>query len=643
MPYTIGTAGHIDHGKTTLVRALTGIDTDRLKAEKEQGISIELGFAPLQLSDGSVVGIVDVPGHERFIRQMVAGAQAIDLVLLVIAADDGVMPQTREHLEILKLLGIEKALITITKYDLVTKSQLDRCRQAIDDLLQGTAFHNSPRLVVSSATQDGVEELRRRIEMSLPTCGNTRQEDFFRLPVDRVFHLRGHGTIVTGTAISGDVSASKPLQITSSGEQVRLRSIEVHGEKVSQGVAGQRIALNLATKGRVPIVRGDIICSPEVSIVNERIDVSLEVLAGAPSLLKSHQRVRFHIGTTERLAKVILLDGESALEPGQQSFAQIVFSQPIHALRHDRFIIRNENASRTIGGGEVVLTQAPRHRQSEGALHPRLRSLHQASSENEIVEALLTIRGPVIETGHLAKELHRVTDEIVSETINDHCLLHLPNSSDPKFITTREHFTNSREQIISMLARFHQEQPNQPGIDATLRNKSSPLNKEGLRGVAPTTASPHPAIIDKLIHDGDIIRDGNLLRLPTHSATLSVKDRALADRAQALIIAGGFTPPDLNKIGDELGLKEKVFNDLLHQLEREEQIVLISDTMAYSASVLDKVRDLIREHILAKGEVSARELRDLIDASRKYSIALLDYFDRSGFTMRVGDVRKLRP
>src|SRR5688572_5939057 len=377
MPFIIGTAGHIDHGKTSLIKALTGTDTDRLKEEKERGISIDLGFAHLDLPDGTSAGIVDVPGHERFIKNMLAGAHGIDLVLFTVAADDGVMPQTEEHLDIVHLLGVKMAIFVITKADLVPSSRIDDVGEEIDILTLGTVLENSPKIAVSSATGQSIPELKEKISEILKSQNKTAPNGYFRLPVDRAFVLQGHGVVVTGTALSGEIKVGEQVRCLPGDHLFRIRSLQVHGKSVDVASWGQRVAMNLTGPDRADIARGDVICHEKISLVTDRFDAHLEVRPAAARGIKNHQRVRVHLGTAERLGKIVILDVTEKIEPKQSAYCQITVSEPLLALRGDHFIVRDETAQKTLAGGFVINPWAKRHRRAERELPIRLEALHR--------------------------------------------------------------------------------------------------------------------------------------------------------------------------------------------------------------------------------------------------------------------------
>src|SRR6185295_15009410 len=381
MPHVMGTAGHIDHGKTSLIRALTGQETDRLKEEKERGISIDLGFAYFDAPDGERAGIVDVPGHERFIRNMLAGAHGIDLVLFTVAADDGVMPQTEEHLDILHLLGVRRGIFVITKVDLVAATRVTAVREEIEILAFGTTLEDAPVVAVSTVTGEGLDALRAEIASQLGMPIEARPPGYFRLPVDRAFVMRGHGVVVTGTATAGTVGEGDTVRILPGGETARVRGIEVHGAPTARAAQGQRVAINLGGVERADLARGHLVCDQRLARMSERLDAHVEIRSAARRPLASHTRVRLHLGTAEVIGRLVVLGNAVELAPRTTGYVQLVLDEPVLALRGDRFVLRDETAHRTLGGGVVVNPFADRHRRAETDLLERLARMREGTAE----------------------------------------------------------------------------------------------------------------------------------------------------------------------------------------------------------------------------------------------------------------------
>ncbi|HUI27871.1 MAG TPA: selenocysteine-specific translation elongation factor [Candidatus Kryptonia bacterium] len=630
----LGTAGHIDHGKTALIKALTGQDTDRLKEEKERGISIDLGFAHLDLDGGVRVGIVDVPGHERFIRNMLAGAHGIDLALLVIAADDGVMPQTEEHVDILHLLGTRSGVVALTKTDLVDPARIAAVREEIEILLAGTTLEGAPVFPVSSVTGTGLRALRSAIQERLGTVVRADRPGLFRLPIDRAFVLHGHGVVVTGTAISGTVREGDTVRILPGGETARVRSVHVHNEPVAAGAAGQRVALNLSGVERTEVVRGHVACDPALDRATDRLDAWVEIRPGPRHTVESHGAIRLFSGTADVIGKLIVLDDRSALGPGDAGFAQLVLREPVAALRGDRFVLRDEASQRTVGGGVVVHAFAHRHRRNDGAVLGALATIHAARNDAAVVESVIGL-DPAFATAPdtLVQAAHLTSERLQAVLQSDEQLIVLPSTDAPEAVTTRDKWEQLRSAAIAAVDACHRATPLAPGIEM-----------ESVRSHVAPDLSPKifRAALDRLSADGALARDDSVLRLPAHRVAFDGADRKLAERAEQLLTEGGLTPPDLKQIEAALAVPRARLSALLQQLERERRVQRIAPDLYYAAAAIDHARTLLGEHCAVHGEITAATFRDLINASRKYSIALLDYFDRTGFTLRVGDARKLR-
>ncbi|HVM95558.1 MAG TPA: selenocysteine-specific translation elongation factor, partial [Candidatus Acidoferrales bacterium] len=496
MSHIIGTAGHIDHGKTALIRALTGQDTDRLKEEKERGISIDLGFAYMDLSSGERVGIVDVPGHERFIKNMLAGAHGIDLVLLVVAADDGVMPQTEEHLDIVHLLGATRGVVAITKTDIVDTARIAAVQEEVEILLNGTALEGSPMVPVSVPSGVGIASLRRALEERLAGYRRVAATGYFRLPIDRAFVIQGHGTVVTGTAIAGDVRVGDTLSVLPGGEEVRIRSIQVHGEEAAQATVGQRVALNLAGIERADVGRGHVVCDRRLDRTTDRLDVWIEIRSAAKRPVQSHEVVRAYLGTAEALGKVIWLDGRQALAPTNSGFAQLVLRQPIHALRGDRFILRNQTAQRTIGGGLVIRPFARRHSRGETEVIEHLELLRDADTPAAVLDAALQAEPDFAVATELLGQMTAIPPEIVNDALRRNLTTRaLPDDANPLAYTTPAKWDALRSRLVATLAAFHKTTPLAAGAEM-----------ESVRSQVASNLSPKlfRTILDALLSEGVI-------------------------------------------------------------------------------------------------------------------------------------------
>jgi selenocysteine-specific elongation factor len=632
MPLIVGTAGHIDHGKTSLIKALTGQDTDRLKEEKERGISIDLGFAHLDLPDGTRAGVVDVPGHERFIRNMLAGAHGIDLVLFAVAADDGVMPQSEEHLDILHLLGIDHAIFVITKIDLVSESRLAEVEEEIQVLAAGSSLQDSPVVPFSFVTGQGLAELRSQIVQALGSGQEQPPPGYFRLPVDRVFALQGHGLVVTGTAQSGEIRVGDRVRALPGNQLFRVRSLQVHNQPMPVGTWGQRIALNLSGADTPSIARGHVICHERLTLTSDRFDASLDVRASAGAGIKSHQRVRVHMGTAERLAKLIVLGGQDTIRPKHAGFCQIALSEPLLALRGDRFIIRDETAQRTLGGGVVLHPWARTHKKREPGLEETLRTL-QSGDPARIVERVLA------ETDDLALPIAPLYQFLNRRAEDTRTLLQTMEAiriiglEGEDVYTTQQKWKTLQDKLLAALRDFHSTHPLAPGRDMEeLRDK--------LPGKIP--ARLFRACVEQLEREKAVIRDGNLLRLPEYTITLRADERRLVEQITSLLGENPLAPPDLPQLERTLGIGRAKLTDVLRVLERNRSITRVSPDLYFLTSSVEGVRRALQEEFSQEGGITPAMFRDRFSTSRKYTIPLLEYLDREGVTVRIGDTRRLK-
>jgi selenocysteine-specific elongation factor len=633
MPHIIGTAGHIDHGKTSLIKALTGQETDRLREEQERGISIDLGFAHLDLPNGDRAGIVDVPGHERFIRNMLAGAHGIDLVLFTIAADDGVMPQSEEHLDFLHLLGLKKGIFVITKADLVDAARLAEVQEEIEILTLDTTLEGSPIIPVSSVTGLGLDRLRQEIASQLQAYERPPLPGYFRLPVDRAFVMKGHGVVVTGTAVSGTVSEGDTVRVLPGGEESRVRSIQVHGQATSEAKWGQRVALNLAGLEKSALTRGHIICHPKLTMTTDRFDAFVEIRPGAGRDIENHERVRVHIGTAEVIGKVIILDGREILPPRSSGYCQIVLEDPVVAFRGDRFILRNQTAQGTLGGGEVILPFAKRHRRAEVGVTDRLAFLRSADLQSACRAYVEAQSEFALALEEIYQGVNAREEEIAKLLAQDQEILPLPDRAHPEAYSVKAKWQRFVVEVSKTLAIFHEATPLARGMEM-----------ESLRSQLSFTFTPKifRAVIDKLIGEKVIVREESVVRLPSHSVKLSGGEQETAARVERLLQDGGFTPPELKELEEKLKLARKPLIELLGVLESRGVVAKVTTDLYLSSAILEKAKTALVEHLTTHGEIAAAGFRDLLGVSRKTAIPLLEYFDRTGLTLRVGDVRKLR-
>lgn len=608
----IGTAGHIDHGKTTLVRALTGVDTDRLKEEKERGISIELGYAYTP-----TLGFIDVPGHERLVHTMVAGASGIDFALLVIAADDGVMPQTREHLAILQLLGISRGAVALTKTDRVDDARIQEVRAEIVVLLAPTSLHDAPIFPLNATAPEdpGIEALRQHLEQAAAEFPLRRDQRLFRLPIDRVFTLSGHGTIVAGTVFSGQVRTGETVTVMPSGTEVRVRSIHAQNRPAETGHAGQRCALNLAGIETTAISRGDWLADSRAFVPTTQIDARLQLLPAEGPQTPLH----VHLGTAHHVAKVVPLETPERV--------RLVFDRPICATPGDRFIVRDAQAMHTVGGGIVLDPFAPRKKR---------KFVERVSWLNALQEWVAGAGlAPLLEAAPLGvkmSDLVRLTG-LPPEHIPLPAAALTVDASHERFVLDPAHWEALRNRIVSTLAEFHQVIPDEPGPDVGRLRRIV---------TAEFPADLWRALVDTLVQERRIIRSGPWLHLPDHVVTLSAEDQELAQKLQPLIATGGFDPPwvrDLATVSHEP--EERVRSVLIKSVTRGNVYQVVHD-LFYDRESIGELAAIITRLAQEHGSVEAARYRDALGVGRKRTIQILEFFDRVGYTRRVKDTHVLR-
>ncbi|MGA6973685.1 MAG: selenocysteine-specific translation elongation factor [Candidatus Binatus sp.] len=631
----IGTAGHIDHGKTALIKALTGQDTDRLKEEKERGISIDLGFAYFTLPDGTRTGIVDVPGHERVIRHMLAGAHGIDLVLFAVAADDGVMPQTEEHLDILHLLGARRGIFVITKADLVDAARIRDVRDEIELLADGTTLASAPVIEVSSTTGAGLDNLRAEIVRQLDGFQARRATGVFRLPLDRAFVIKGHGIVVTGTAMGAEVSVGDKLRVLPSGAEVRVRSIQVHSDSVESAGLCQRVALNLTGAEKLGLARGDVLADERLDSVTSRFDAWLEIRPAAKRALKNNTRVRLFIGTAETIARAIVLDEAGAIAPKGAGFAQLVTEDAVVALAGDRFVIRDETNSRTLGGGIVLNPLGRRVRKPVEAYRANLRLLKDSSGADAI-EALIDLNEAfALGTTRIAMLMNIPIAEAEAVLRETQRFVKL-SVGDEEAFTTRARWEALKRFALNALEQHHKTEPLSPGLEMEAMRTRLPY-EIGARAFRP--------IVDRISHESEIVREESVLRLKSHRVQLGGAAETLGARIEAALSSAQFQPPDLKQLADALKIPANQLpriRTVLLAMEREGRVVKIATDLYFSRTAADAARDRLVEYLKTHSEITAATFRDLLGASRKFAIALLDHFDHAGVTTRTGDTRRLR-
>jgi selenocysteine-specific elongation factor len=636
----VGTAGHIDHGKTTLTRALTGVHTDRLKEEQARGISIELGYAYLPLADGTVLGVIDVPGHEKFIRTMASGVTGIDFALLVVAADDGIMPQTHEHLAILQLLGVTRGAVALTKVDRADAARVAQVEADIEALLQGTPLAGSP-IFPTAASRDndpGVAALLAHLTQVSRSLPRRDERRLFRLGVDRVFTLSGQGTIVTGTALAGCAQVGDMLQLAPDGAPARVRSIHAQNRAADTGLAGQRLALNLAGIDRERIERGNWIVAPELAQCSERLDVELTLLPDAGVQLKAWSPLHVHLGAAHQLARAVMLDGET-LSPGQTGRVQLVFESPMHGVPGDRFVVRNAQATQTVGGGMVLDPFGPARKRRSPARLSWLDALAAFVAQGDYAALLaqsplglresLLVRLSLLPAAAIA--LPPDTQRIVLRA-NDALLL------APAALAALE------ERMLAALEAFHARAPDEAGPELWRLKRIVDAEMEDALWIH---------LVEGLLARGEVLARGASLHLPTHSVELTPQEQTVAEPLLAALEQGRFDPPWTRDLARDFGLTEDETRRLLRKLAKAGQISQVVHDLFYHPAALAELAQLVRE--LARkaeedeglpagsGAVGAAAFRDASGLGRKRAIQVLEFFDRVGYTRRVGNGHLLRP
>jgi selenocysteine-specific elongation factor len=630
----VGTAGHIDHGKTTLVRALTGVDTDRLKEEKARGISIDLGFAYWPRPSGDVIGFVDVPGHEGLVHTMLAGATGIDFVLLVVAADDGVMPQTREHLAIIDLLGLDRGVVALSKCDLVDPDRIEAVTAEIAALLAGTGLEGSEIVPVSGATGQGLEALTASLDAACAGAPARPADGRFRLAVDRCFTLPGRGTAVTGTVLSGSVGVGDEVVVSPAGLAARIRSIHAQDRPAERGVAGQRCALVLSGPHieKTTVRRGDVVLDPTLHEPTARIDASLRILRSEPRPIGQWFPVKVHHASTEVPGRIVLLSDRS-IEPGAQDFAQLVLERPIAAAAGDPFVIRDTSSSRTVGGGRFTDLRAPERRRRT----PERRALLEALAERDPARAVarrLAPDGAWCDLTAFCRD--RALAVVAAETIaSDLGLVTLVHSGQVMAMRP-ECWDDLRDEVGRLLDDCHADRPDLPGVAfETLRRQVKPQFPAPLFMTA----------LRRLTEAGEVALDRTWVRRPGHSVTFSREEEAVWTTIARHLASQPFRPPRVRDIAKATDIDEAIIRRVMHMASRRGDLEEIAHDHFFTRASVEEMAAIaidVAAHAPA-GKFTAADFRDRLDNGRKVAIQILEFFDRHGLTIRRGDLRRINP
>jgi len=631
--FVLGTAGHVDHGKTALIKALTGIDTDRLKEEKERGITIDLGFASLKLPSGQTLGIVDVPGHEKFIKSMVSGAAGIDLVLMIISADEGIMPQTREHLHICSLLGIRTGLVALTKTDLVEKEWLDLVKTEIEEFLRGTFLDGAPVVPVSALKQEGLKELIAALDSTVGKIPQKSDCGIFRLPVDRVFTMKGFGTVVTGTLVCDHVRVGEDIQIMPEEISARIRGLQVHNQPVEEAWAGQRTAINLQGIEKSSLQRGDVLVRPKTVRPTMRMDVVIEYLNTNSKSFKNRALIRLHTGTVEVIARVILMEKEE-LKPGESGLAQLVLEKKDVVVAGDRFVLRSYSPITTIGGGLIIDPLAPKHKRLDKKALQEMQVL-QNGELGQRIEIILNRSGFAgTDPRHLAFRLG-VNVKLINET------LHELFSKKTALITDKEEtniisylfYEKLERDALEILRQYHQKNPLREGI-----------SKEELK--ASLTGEVNPKLFHMLLQNlaakKALAVEKETVRLFGYKVQLADDLNLMRQTINKTYSDAGLAPPVLSEVIGKFPDRKKEAQNIINLMLKEGALIKINEELVFAKTVLEKLRQDYKALLIRDGKATPASFKELTGLSRKYIIPLMEYFDTSKLTVRVGDHRILR-
>lgn len=616
----LGTAGHIDHGKSALVKALTGIDPDRLKEEKERGMTIDLGFADLKYPDGLTVGIVDVPGHERLIRNMLAGSGGIDIVLFVIAADEGIMPQSREHLYICNLLKIKSGLVAITKTDLVDNEWLELVKDEVNDFVKGTFLEGTEVVLVSSKKMVNIELLKEKIKDLALKIEPKLPNGIFRLPIDRVFTLKGSGTVVTGTAISGTMSINDTVEILPKGVKTKIRGLHSHGKSIKIAYAGQRVAINLQGVEKQEVKRGDTVVLPEKLIPTKIIDANIELLTNSP-ILKNGDIVHLYIGTSESMARIILY-GRNKIRAGEKSYCQFRLIEPVVSMAKDRYIIRRFSPMETIGGGEILDPSS--YKMSHKKAIEDLKILETGTLSEKL--AVKIKRGGIngfkttLLQGWIKEDITYIKDAIDYLKINNIVL------EFEDILFHQSYYNFLKETILNVISEFHIKNPLKLGIQ-----------KEELK----SKININPKIFIHIIkHIDNIVIENEMVRLRSFNVTLSQENENLKKIIYEILGKSALKPPTREELSQFLNIDRKILTDLLKIMVQEGKLVRITDSIYITSSAKRKMLENLKKFFSEKSEMQISEFKKITGATRKYAVQFVEYLDANKITMRIGDVRR---
>jgi len=629
----LGTAGHIDHGKTSLIRAVSGIDTDRLKEEKQRGITIELGFAAIDLPSRTHIGIVDVPGHEKFVKNMVAGASGIDVVVMVIAADEGVMPQSREHLEICHLLGVEHGFVALSKIDMVDEEWLELVMEDVREFCQGTFLENTPIVPVSSISGEGIEAFIRTLDAYCSQIPEREPTNLFRLPADRVFTIKGFGTVITGTLISGKISTGEPVMIYPSGIKTKVRGLQVHDQSVTEAGAGMRTAINFQGIEKATVNRGDVVARSDTLRSSYMLDVELLYLESNERPIKNREQVRLHTGTSEVACNVILLDREEMIA-GEAAIVQLRLDSPVACVRDDRFVLRSYSPVRTLGGGRILNPVPRKHKRFRKKDVDRLGNLLTRDPEllipfhvQESAYNELSLTDLSIMTNLSHNQLETAIQSLLSRQVL------IQTDKEPRRYIHQETLEQFKNQVLARLSEYHRKHPLKTGMPkGELKSKFPRILSHKLFN----------QLIHKMVQSKTICQTENTIRLPEHEVKLAEDESDLKEKLLEVFRQAGLQPPLFKDLVNHLNIRPEIAKNIVMVLVDEGKLVKAKDDLFFHADTLNTLQQRLVAYLRSNGEISTPAFKEMTGTSRKYTIPLLEYFDSANITIRVGDNRKLR-
>lgn len=627
----LGTSGHVDHGKSTLIKALSGIDPDRLKEEKEREMTIDIGFANFLLPSGRCAQVIDVPGHERFVKNMLTGVNTIDLVLFIVDAKEGVKQQTWEHFNILTLLDIKTGIIVITKIDLAKPERLDQTINEITELVSGSFLEKAPIARVSSVTGEGIQELIQMID-TIAQGITTRNKNLpVRFPVDRVFSMTGSGTIVTGTLISGTLRIGDTLELLPQRKQVRVRQMQSYGGKITEAIAGQRLGINMAGFKKEDLVRGDILITPGYIESTYMFDAALDIVMSATRPFKNNTRVRLHIGTGEFLGRVVLLDKEK-IEPGQQALMQFRSEVPLAVVKDDKFVIRLYSPLITVGGGRIIDAHPVKHKPFQEDVTRKLKSLASASPEESVVQILMNAGQEIFNLTQITDKVNlprQEVEEIIKTMEQEKEVLRPP--AHPDFIMHIYNFNLLKEQVIERLKELHRKQP-----------LKSTTSRKDVKSAMVKSDEQEPFFemaLSELVKEGKIHGQDDSLKLTEHIIQLTPEQETIRKKIENFYLSVLFAPPDIDVLIKASNLKPKIVQEVVSALKEMGVLVALSDGIVLHQEAIKKASEQIKEYLSQHENIKAGEFTKLLKTSRKYGIPLIEYLDSIKVTKRVGDVR----